>query len=160
MNHPMGVRIGRGVAVAAMAWGLVAASLLCGAAFAFAAGLLRPSGRTIHGEVVMKPSGASFKDANLLIFVEDVSVKDARARYLAKKEIRKISHDGRPNSVLRFKIEDLKPEPGHRYQVRVLVDLDRNGRISRGDYRSVRATSVFTEKDRDPLVVEVELKRE
>lgn len=158
--NSLGSRIGRGIATAHLALGLALALTACGTLFAFALSHFQPSGRTIHGEVVIKPSGTAFKDSDLLIFVEDVTAKDARARYLAKKVIPRVSHDGCPNSVLRFKLDDLRPLPGHRYQVRVLVDLDHNGRISRGDYRSVRPAAVFTGKDRNPLVVEVELKRE
>jgi hypothetical protein len=120
--------------------------------------LADPPGRTIRGEVVLKPHGTPFADADLMVSVEDVTAKDVAARHLAKKTFKNVSYDGREDTRLRFKLEDLKPEPNHRYQVRILVDLDRNGRISPGDYRSVKAVAVFTEEDRDPLVIEAERK--
>ena len=57
-------------------------------------------------------------------------------------------------------MDGLRPEPKNRYRVRVLVDLDHNGRISKGDYRSTKPTPVFTGEDADPLVIKAVLKRE
>jgi len=119
-----------------------------------------PPGRTIRGEVVLKPHGKPFTGAHMMVSVEDVTVKDVAARYLAKKTFKDISHDGRQDTRLRFTLEGLEPRPNHRYQVRILVDLDRNGRISRGDYRSIRPAVVFTGKDPDPLVIEAVFKGE
>jgi hypothetical protein len=122
--------------------------------------LLYPPGRTIRGEVVLKPHAKPFTGAHLIVSVEDVTAKDVAARYLARKTFKDISHDGRQDTRLRFTLEGLEPRPNHRYQVRILVDLDHNGRISRGDYRSIRPAVVFTGKDPDPLVIEAEFKGE
>jgi hypothetical protein len=119
-----------------------------------------PPGRTLRGEIVLKPPGTPFRGADLIVTVEDVTARDASARLLARKVFKDVWHEGREGTPLRFKLENLHPEPGRRYQVRILVDLDRNRRISKGDYRSVRSVPVFTKEDRDPLVIEAERKEE
>jgi hypothetical protein len=117
------------------------------------------SGRTLHGEIKLMPAGHPFEDADLIVTVENIVAQDAPSRKVGQLKRKKVSYDGRPGSVLKFTMEGLKPPPGSKCRVRVLVDVDRDGRISVGDYRTTKATPVFTGNDSDPLVVEVELKQ-
>jgi hypothetical protein len=119
-----------------------------------------PRPRTIRGEIKFVPTAMAFKDADLIVSVEDVTMQDVRVRRLVERKFKNVSYDGRPGSRLRFTLDNLHPNPKDRYRLRVLVDLDRNGRISRGDYRSVKAVPVLTGNDPDPVVVEAEFKAE
>jgi hypothetical protein len=115
-------------------------------------------GKTIRGEIQLIPPGMAFQNADLIVSVENVSVQDVKVRRLAYQKFTDISYNGGPETVLKFTLEGLFPEPNYRYQVRVLVDLDHDERISVGDYRSTRPTPVFTGKDADPLIVRAEIK--
>lgn len=122
--------------------------------------LQAPAGKTIRGEIKLIPPGTAFEKADVIVSVEDVSVKDVPVKRLAQRTFKDVSYDGRPDSVIKFTIDGLRPEPKNQYQVRVLIDLDHSGRISKGDYRSTRPTPVFTAKDTDPLIIKAELKKE
>jgi hypothetical protein len=119
----------------------------------------QPTGRTLRGEIRLIPPGHPFEDADLVVTVENIVAQDAPSRRVGQLRRNHVSYDGRPNSVLKFSMEGLRPPPGSNCRVRVLVDVDRNGRISVGDYRTTKATPVFTGNDPDPLVVEAELKQ-
>ena len=119
----------------------------------------RNLGRTLRGEIRLTPAGHPFENANVIVTVENITAQDAPSRKVGQIRLKNVSYDGRPNSVIPFTMKDLNPPPGSNCRVRVLVDLDRNDRISDGDYRTTKATPVFTEKDTDPLVVEAELKK-
>jgi hypothetical protein len=120
----------------------------------------QPPSRTLRGEVRLVPPGRPFENADLIVTVEDVAAVDAPSRLIGRYRQRRVSYDGRPGTVLRFTMKELRPGPRSDCRVRVLVDVDHNGRISIGDYRTTKATPVFAGNDPDPLVVEAELKQE
>lgn len=115
--------------------------------------------RTLKGEIRLIPPGHPFENADVIVTIEDIKAHDAPSRKVGQVRLKNVSHDGRPDSVIPFSMKELRPPAGSTCRVRVLVDLDRNDRISVGDYRTTTATPVFTKDDTDPLVIEVELKQ-
>ena len=115
--------------------------------------------RTLRGEIKLVPPGRAFENANVIVTIENIAAADAPSRKVAQIRLKDVSYDGRPGSVIPFTMKGLRPPAGGKCRVRVLVDLDRNDRISVGDYRTTKVTPVFTGKDADPLVAEVELKQ-
>lgn len=122
-------------------------------------GEIQIPGRALRGEIRLIPPGRPFANADVIVTVENIAAQDAPSRKVGQIHLKNISYDGRPGSVIPFTMKGLRPPPGGNFRVRVLVDLDRNGRISVGDYRTTKATPVFKEDDTDPLVAEVELKQ-
>lgn len=121
----------------------------------------QPPDRTLKGKIrLTPPQGRPFKDADLIVTVENIAAHDAPSRRVGQLRRKHVSYDGRRDSVLEFTMEGLRPPPGSNCRVRVLVDVDRNGRISVGDYRTTKATAVFTGKEPNPLVVEVDVEVE
>jgi uncharacterized lipoprotein YbaY len=102
------------------------------------------TGRTLHvrGAVhavlaAMPPPGA-----RLFVALEDVSLIDAPAPKVATfttSEL-KVHPDGTLRSTFVLNLEN--SQPGALYSVRALLDLDGDGRASKGDFISVRSHPV------------------
>jgi hypothetical protein len=55
-----------------------------------------------------------------------------------------------------FAVSVPPPGPGDRYAVRVLIDLDGDGRVGRGDFVSTQSHPVLAPGAPDPVVVPVQ----
>jgi hypothetical protein len=90
----------------------------------------------VRGEIVFDDHPPSFGIATIHVFVEDTTLADAPARVLLHHVVENVSpdmlHGGRATFALRGRL----PEARATYTVRVLVDVDGDGKASRGDYVS------------------------
>ena len=86
------------------------------------------------GEVEFPSQNDAFSDATLIVTVQDTQEADAPARVLCKQDFRNISRLRDSSDSLRFafECEDIPKNPF--VIVNVLVDLDGDGCVSRGDY--------------------------
>ena len=116
--------------------------------------------KTLVVRVELVPSQRSFENADVIISIEDLTREGGKVERLAQRKFTKISYDGKPGTVLEFKVDKLEPKPNHHYNLRVLVDLDCDGRISRGDYRSIERKYVFTGNDPPKVTIRAEMKGE
>jgi putative lipoprotein len=105
--------------------------------------------------VVRFEERASLPAGTLHVSVEEVTRADRAARVVASTT-QPLSPGGSPPRVP-FAIDVPAVEPGARYVVRVLVDLDGDGAISPGDYVSTRAHPVLTGGAPDHLEIPVQM---
>ena len=88
----------------------------------------------IQGEILLPPDAPSFSDADLIVKVQDTRESDAPARILARRIKTGIAYDATQAKVVHFSItmsDSVKASGG---TVSVLLDLDGDGQITRGDY--------------------------
>lgn len=119
--------------------------LLCGG---LAPGPARPQdeGQTIRGEIVFPAPVPSFKDATVNISLEVVTELDVKAGIAARLSLLKISQGGPRPAPLRFALGEFRLDPDNEYNLRVHIDVDRDGQVSRGDFVSYESTPVAAGK--------------
>ena len=128
---------------AGMATGLLVAGLAAQGTRTTARGRVGMEGRIVRGEVIVEAAGKAIENADLHIDLEDV-VPDARAVRLARLTFHHVRVGGKEPRPLRFALGEFLPDEDHQYQVRAHLDVDRDGKISRGDYRSTGQYGVMT----------------
>ena len=78
----------------------------------------------------------------MYVYVEDTSYADAPAVMLFSERLLGVSYAGEPGGIV-FQLDYHSDRPANAtHTLRVLVDLDRNGRPGRGDYVSYQAVQV------------------
>ena len=110
----------------------------------------------VHGEVVFDETGRSFSGATVYVRLEDVSRADAPARIVAEQILHDIAHTAGTATQLQFALEGAVPDERARYAVRVHVDVDGDGQVSRGDFLSMESYPVLTYGDPNNVTVRVQ----
>jgi hypothetical protein len=115
----------------------------------------------IEGQVVFAAETAPFEGATLVVHLEDTTYADARAIAVASLivpdvALRADASGGALAIPFELVIDSPPPSP-HRLTLRVLVDLDGDRRLGRGDY--VNAMSVRVPQDVERARVEVPVTR-
>jgi hypothetical protein len=108
----------------------------------------------IEGEILLPPDAHSFSDATLIVKLQDTREADVPARILARHIQPGISYDPMRPKPVHFSVilADSASAPG--VTVSVLLDLDGDGCITRGDYINVESYPVTA--DSAPLRVRVQ----
>jgi len=88
----------------------------------------------IVGEIEFPSDNDAFSDATLNVTIQDVREADAPSQVLCKEVRRNVSRVQGGGESLRFAIECEGIPENLFVTVNVLVDLDGDGRISKGDY--------------------------
>jgi uncharacterized lipoprotein YbaY len=93
-----------------------------------------------RGDVSVLVEGRSVHNATLVVFLEDVTLADAASIVVARYERHGIGADVDTELIVRF---EMFFEPtAARLGLRALLDVDGDGRASRGDYVSVQSYPV------------------
>jgi uncharacterized lipoprotein YbaY len=95
------------------------------------------------GEVIFEGT-RPFTDATVYVRLEDVSRLDAPSTVIAEQMIRHVSHPAGSQQRLAFSLYGQLPDDQASYIVQVHVDVDGDGRVSSGDYRSMESYPVLT----------------
>ena len=103
-----------------------------------------PTPTPLRGQVVFDDSAHSFDGATLYVFLEDTTLADASAVSVAEQVTEGVAYDARTRNVLPFALDGFVPDERAHYTVRALVDLDGDGRVSRGDFVNVESYPVLT----------------
>jgi uncharacterized lipoprotein YbaY len=98
----------------------------------------------VKGEILLGEAERSFTGATVHVQLEDVSYADAPSRVIAEQVIPNVSHESGTEHALRFALYGNVPDDKGRYIVTVHVDLQGQGRVSRGDYLSMESYPVLT----------------
>jgi hypothetical protein len=99
----------------------------------------------IEGEVLLPPDAHSFSDATLIAELQDTREADVAARVLARHVQRGISYDSVRPEPLHFSLPLSASVSAPGITVSVLLDLDGDGHITRGDYINMRSYSVTSD---------------
>jgi hypothetical protein len=95
-------------------------------------------------QVVFDESAPSFHAAKLYASVEDVSRADTASVSLGSLVMGDISHTAGETHGPELTLPVSVPDPGAYLAVRVHIDLDGDGRYSRGDFISMESYPVLT----------------
>ena len=85
-------------------------------------------------------------DVDVYVRLEEVTRADAPATRVAEAVLSGV-HLGRGPGSIPFELHNVATSPGGHYSVRVHVDVDRDGKISRGDYVSTQSHSLASSTD-------------
>ena len=121
---------------------------------------MAPRDVRVRGHVLFDPASPPFTGADLRIRLEDVSVADAPAPVLLERHLRDAAKPPGAAAIA-FSLHGSVPlDPAGRYSLRVLVDVDRSGDISTGDFINTRSCPVDAsaegEQTLDIMVTRVE----
>jgi uncharacterized lipoprotein YbaY len=97
----------------------------------------------VRGRIVFNENVPPIETATVYIRLEDISRADARAKLTAEKVMHNFSFVP-GDAGLEFLIYGDALDPRKRYGVRVHVDLDGDGKLSKGDYVSTQTYPVTT----------------
>jgi hypothetical protein len=109
----------------------------------------------LRGEIVFDESPLSFVKASVHIYLEDTTLVDASAKVVLHQVVSNVAADTVQNERIPFAFDGTVPNTQAHYTVRVLVDVDDNGRISHGDYVNTVSYPVLTRGYPDQVVVHV-----
>jgi uncharacterized lipoprotein YbaY len=98
----------------------------------------------VQGEIVIDETGNSFSGATVHVRLEDTSRADAPARIVAEQVLEDVSHTAGAETRLPFALEATSVDEKSRYTVRAHVDVDGDGKVSRGDFLSMESYPVLT----------------
>jgi uncharacterized lipoprotein YbaY len=97
----------------------------------------------IQGQILFEET-QSFCGATVYVRLEDVSQADAPSRVAGEQVIHNVSRPpGRPR-LLPINLRSEMPKERSSYVVRVHVDVDGDGQVSRGDYITMESYPVLT----------------
>jgi uncharacterized lipoprotein YbaY len=94
----------------------------------------RTDSAVIEGEIIIEQLISSFSDATVYVRLNDVSYADASSRTVAEVIIKNISLNMDNLRPLHFSMNIPALEERLEYSLAVLVDIDGDREISRGDY--------------------------
>ena len=98
----------------------------------------------VEGEITFDQSASSFVGATVRVRLEDVTAADAPALLVAEEIERDVTFHPEAGATLPFALTGEPPDAGRSYAVRVHIDLDGDGEVSRGDYISTQSHPVLT----------------
>ena len=112
---------------------------------------------TLSGKIVFEADTHAFEGAVVHIRVEDVTRVDATAVRVAEKVLQPVSHPAGSTRGPEFQMPVHLPDPTAHYSVRVHVDVDGDGQVSRGDFISTQSYPVLTRGH--PNYIEVKVRQ-
>ena len=108
----------------------------------------------VEGEIHFPPD-AVFVGATIHVRLLDATLADGPARTVAEQTIPNVSHPRDSGGSVAFALRAGGLDARARYVVRVHVDVDGDGRVSRGDYTSTESYPVLTWGHPNRVVVRV-----
>ena len=88
----------------------------------------------VTGKVVFDKGSLPFSDATVYVRLLDVSRVDAASEIIAESVLRAVSLDMHKETSFAFSIPGELPKRTARYNVSVHIDVDNDGKLSKGDY--------------------------
>lgn len=98
----------------------------------------------LRGEVVFDVHTPAFASATLFVTLRDTTEMDVASAVVATEVVRGVSYDPAAGGRLTFALRGSIPDDRSAYTLEVLVDLNGDGRISRGDYINKESYPVLT----------------
>lgn len=99
--------------------------------------------RVVEGEIRFPPGAPTFVGATVRVRLLDVTRADAPSRTVAELTIPHVSHSGGPRGIA-FALAAKGVDPRAHYIVQVHVDVNGDGRVSRGDFITTESYPVLT----------------
>jgi uncharacterized lipoprotein YbaY len=109
--------------------------------------------RLVSGTILLPHDAPAAQGVPIYVRLLETSYADAPARVIATQQLHAVRLEGGSSHPFELTIERLDPK-GH-YIIDAHVDLDRDGRIGRGDYITMMSHPVLTFGRPDRIAVEV-----
>jgi len=114
-------------------------------------------GDGVQGYIIFDEPVESFSNATIYLKVEDVSLQDVASVTMSEDSIVSVSMDAGNVQPVPYQINHPELEERMTYSLSVHVDVDGDGRLSKGDYYSTWHNPVPTEPGIHDLDVHVEM---
>ena len=98
----------------------------------------------VSGEISFAETSKPVSKATVYVRLEDVSRLDAASRLISEAVLHDVSLPGGDKDRLKFDLYGEVPDAKADYNVRVHVDVDGDGQVSRGDYITMESYPVLT----------------
>jgi len=103
--------------------------------------------QSVSGRILISEKNPAFRKAKAYVYLEDTTYADAESVVVAESVLEDINHDGNETEIpFRLEITDeSRIDPKNFYSVRVWINVDGEGEISKEDLLSLRAYRVLTQ---------------
>ena len=98
----------------------------------------------VTGEILLSEDMASFSEATVNVYLEDVSFLDAPSKIVAKQVIPNINHEMGTKNRVEFALKGEVVDIQASYSIRVHIAQHENEQIHHGDYVSTESYPVLT----------------
>jgi hypothetical protein len=98
----------------------------------------------VKGKVMFEEEALPFTGATMYVHLENITAADIASEVVADYVERDIAFDPKNTRDLFFTIAGKAPDPRASYAVRVHIDVDGDGEVSRGDFISMQSYPVIT----------------
>jgi len=98
----------------------------------------------IKGELQFEDRVVSFTNATMCVYLENVSVADASSEIAGYYERKNVNFPNDKSKTLSFEISGRDLDEHENYAVRVHIDIDRDGNVSKGDFINMQSYPVVT----------------
>jgi hypothetical protein len=98
----------------------------------------------VKGTVTFEQDAPSFTGATMYVRLENTTVADLASEVVADYVERNVAFVSKTTKGLLFAIHGKAPDPRASYSVRVHIDIDGDGEVSRGDFISTQSYPVIT----------------
>ena len=98
----------------------------------------------IKGEIKFEDHAASFTNATIHVYLENVSVADASSEVVGYYERKNVSYPDNKSKILSFEVAGRELNDRESYVIRVHIDIKGAGSVSRGDFITMQSYPVAT----------------
>jgi uncharacterized lipoprotein YbaY len=98
----------------------------------------------INGEIKFEDHASSFTNATMQVYLENVSVADASSEVVGFYEQKNVNFPNNQSRTLSFEIAGRHLDEREHYAIRVHIDIDGDGSVSKGDFISMQSYPVAT----------------
>ncbi len=109
----------------------------------------------VEGKIVFDQYAKSFSHGTVYIYLEDVSMADVLSKVICEDVIADVNYDATSNTTIDFGLYGKIPNYQARYAVRVHVDIDRDGKVTKGDFINMESYYVITHGNPNNVSVHV-----
>lgn len=110
---------------------------------------------TVTGKIFLKDDPAVIQEGHVYVQLLDTSRADAASVKVTETVYPQVKLQDLFSNGLQFQLQIDEIDPRRRYEINVLVDLDGDGKMGKGDYISMQAYPVLTKGYPDYVEVEV-----
>jgi uncharacterized lipoprotein YbaY len=123
--------------------------------YGYAVGSDEATAPLLRGEIIFDEKAKSFDGATLYLSLDDTTLEDAPAQPIIRHIIRDVSYNADSRKSLTFELRGQVPNERAKLTLNVLVDLDGDGKMSRGDYINMESYPVVTRGNPNVIAVRV-----
>jgi hypothetical protein len=98
----------------------------------------------VKGKITFEEVAPTFAGATMYVHLERINAADIASEVVVDYVERDVAFDPKTSGDLSFTIDSNPPDPRASYAVRVHIDIDGDGAVSKGDFISMQSYPVIT----------------